>query len=153
MAQKRYNRNAIAELVERGYHNRHIAIIMGCHEDTIAVVRKTIYKFEPTLKFLSTEQKKRMLVLDKLMRLKPLELKWGSNDYYYITILRFLLVPKETIKSLYKAAPQQQVAMACRELAPKLQELDYKLLSVTSEEYELFVHACYCIIGDPTKWK
>ena len=148
-----YNRNAIAELVRRGYKTRHIAIIMGCHEDTAARLIKQMQDVEPTLKFLTTEQKKRMYVLDKCLRLKPLCIKWCSNDYYFITLLRFLLVPKDIIKAIYKAAPQIQVAQACKEVAPKLKSLDFHLLEITSEEYELFVFACYRVINDPTKWR
>lgn len=148
-----YNKNAIVELCNRGYHNRHIAIVMGCGEDTIARIRKQKESIEPTLKFLSVEQKQRLLVLDKLLRLKPLEQKWSSNDYYYITILKFLLIPREQIYSIYKHAPQNRVAQAHRELAPKLQELDYTLLGITSEEYKQFIIGCYKVIGDPAKWK
>lgn len=153
LANPKYNRNAIAELLRRGYHSRHIAIVFECNEKSLQLVCKTMEEVEPTLRFLSIEQKKRLYVLDKCLRLKPLGHKWSSNEYYYITLLRFLLVPKETIKTIYKTAPQRQVAIACRELAPKLKELDYRLLGVTSEEYELFVRACYNLTGDPTKWK
>lgn len=148
-----YNKNAIAELCNRGYHNRHIAIVMGCIEETIERVRKEKDFIEPTLKFLSIEQKQRLFVLDKMLQLKPLEKKWGSNDYYYITILKFLLIPREQIYEIYKRAPLKHVAQAHREKAPKLQLLDYTLLGVTSEEYKQFIIGCYKVIGDPTKWK
>ena len=153
MATITYNKNAIVELAARGYHPRHISIIMGCHEDTACRILKNSESIEPTLKFLSLEQKKRMYVLDKCLRLRPLCMKWCSNDYYFITLLRFLLIPKETIKAIYKSAPQAQVAQACKEVAPKLKLLDFHLLDITSEEYELFVAACYRVINDPTKWR
>lgn len=149
----KYNRNAIAELTNRNYKARHIAIIMGCHEDIAASLMRTTTEEEPTLRFLTTDQKKRMYVLDKCLRQKPLCMKWNSNDYYFITLLRFLLVPKDTIKEMYKAAPQAQVAQACKEKSPKLQDLDFHLLDINSEEYQMFVLACYRIINDPTKWR
>ena len=148
-----YNKNAIVELSNRGYHNRHIAIVMSCVEDTVARTLKERDFIEPTLKFLSFEQKQRLLVLDKLLRLKPLGKKWCSDDYYYITILKFLLVPREQIYSIYKHAPQNRVAQAHRELAPKLQLLNYTLLGVNSEEYKQFIIGCYKVIGQPSKWK
>lgn len=149
----RYNKNAIVELYNRGYHNRHIAIVMGCVEDTVARIIKEKDNIEPTLKFLAFEQKQRLYVLDKMLQLKPLEKKWGSNDYYYITILKFLLIPREQIYDIYKHAPLKHVAQAHREKTPILQLLDYTLLNITSEEYKQFIVGCYKIIGDSTKWK
>lgn len=149
-----YNRNAIAELIERGYHNRHIAIVMGSCEDAIVKAKKTMQNVEPTLQFLTHTQKQRLLVLDRLLELKkPIEVKWGSNDYYYITILKFLLVPRTTIVNIYKHAPQAQVARAYKKSAPMFSSFDYTLLGVNSEEWFEFVAACYKIIGDSTKWE
>lgn len=150
---KTINRCAIAELVNRGYHNRHVAIVMGCSEDMVLRIKKEEGIVEPTLKFLTHEQKQRLLVVDKLLELKPVSRKWCSNDYYYITILKFLLVPREAIYEIYKGAPMRQKAMAHKENAPLLKKFDYTCLGVNSEEWGLFVIECYKILGAPDKWK
>ena len=148
-----YNYNAIAELLARGYHNRHIAIVMNCHEDSVLRISKVLDKTEPTLKFLTRQQKQRLFVLDKLLELKPITLKWSSNDYYYITILRFLLVPREKIMTMYKGAPQIQVSRAYRKNVPVFSLFDYTTIGVNSEEWFEFVSSCYRMIGDPTRWE
>ena len=148
----KHNKNAIVELHNRGYHNRHIAIIMGASENTIHRILKAKDEIEPTLQFLKREQKQRLFVLDKLLALKPVSPRWCSNDYYYITILKFLLIPRETIYQTYKAAPQRQKAQAYRENSPQLKKFDYSCLGVNSEEWGLFVLECYKILGDPLKW-
>ena len=126
---------------------------MNAAEDTIYRALKTKDAVEPSMAFIKKEQKQRLYVLDKLLALKPVSKRWGSNDYYYITILKFLLIPRETIYEMYKAAPQRQKAQAHKEKAPILQKFDYSCLGINSEEWELFVQACYKVIADPSKWK
>jgi hypothetical protein len=150
---KKYNYSTIAELGERGYHIRHIAIVIGCVEDTVRKVLKKSNSIEHTLKFITYEQKQRLLVLDKLLQLKPVRPKWSSDDYHYVSILKFLLVPRETIYELYKHAPMEQLAKAHRQLSPKFKLFDYTCIGITSEEWNLFVASCYFIIGDITKWR
>ena len=139
--------------MQRGYHNRHIAIIMGCSEETIFRIKKTISHTEPTLKFLNFKQKQRFLVLDKILQLKPIGAKWCSDDYYYITILKFLLIPRTEVVKIYKHAPQAQVAQAYKKSNPMLSAFDYTKIGVNSEEWFEFVSACYKIIVDSTKWE
>lgn len=148
-----YNRNGIIELLNRGYSKKQVAIVFGCIEETIAKVSKSDNEIEPTLKFLSLKEKQRLLVLDRLLSLKPVSTKWNENCYYYITILKFLGFNREQILSIYPKAPQKQVAQACKERSPIFCKFDYSWLKVNTEEWIAFVEACYKIIGDATKWR
>ena len=139
-------------LKEQGYHNRHICIIMNCHEQELRQMLKSP-AIESTLKFITPEEKIRLYVLDKILQLKPVSLKWCSDDYYYITILKFLLVPRETIYLIYKSAPHIPVAQAHKEKSPIFQPFDYAKLNISLSEYKLFVQACYKYINDPTMWR
>ena len=105
------------------------------------------------MKFLTIEQKQRWYVLQKLLALKPVSPRWSNDDYYYISILKFLLVPRETVYDIYKHAPLKSVAKAYKEKSPFFKKFDYSLLGVTSDEYKNFVLGCYHIINDPTKWR
>lgn len=148
---RQYNSNAIIELYKRGYHKKHIAIIMGCKECTVEWNLKNAIISEGSLKYLTDAQKHTLFVFDKIFIKKPISTKWDSNCYFHITILKFLSMPKNDIKEIYKFAPQKNVAQACHEKAPKLSSFDYNSLGVTSEEWRDFVRSCYIFIGDIEK--
>lgn len=147
------NKNAVMELYNRGYQSRHIAIVMGCKKSTLFNVTRVKQITEPTLKFLNKQQKQRLFVLDKLLELKLVSTKWCSNDYYYITILRFLHIPKDTIRNMYKSAPQVPLARALREKSPYLGQFDYTVLGINSEEWFEFVAASYKVMRDSDRWR
>ena len=126
---------------------------MGATEKTIKKIIKNLDNVEPTLKFLNYEQKQALMVLERILQLKPTGLKWSSNEYYFITILKFLLVPRTTIYDMYKSAPLVQVAQAYHELAPKFQLFNYQTLGITLDEYKVFVRNCYNLISDKSKWR
>ena len=149
---KKLNYNTIHYLLEQGYKPRHVAIVMNCVEHTVKNIRKTKEVIEITNKFMTKEEKQRLFVLNKFLQLKPIESKLSSNNYYFITVLKFLMIPRDTVVDIYKFAPQKYVAQAYKEKAPKFQQLDYKLLGITQEEYNLFVLASYNVIGDVLNW-
>lgn len=136
-----------------GYTRRHICIIMDCSPPVYNVFRKSSESVEPTLKFMTEEQKTRMYVLQKFLQLKPVSPKWDSNEYYYVTILQFLRVPKDYLRTLYKSAPRAQLAQALRQKTPSFQKFNYAALGITLDEYRLFVAACYHVIGDFTEMR
>ena len=149
-----FNRNAVIELHYRGYRPRHIAIVMGCSERVVErLVNTNEGQHEPGLDFLTQEQKQRLYVLDKLLILQRLTPKFVNYDYCYITILKFLQVPRETVYNLYKNCPIRRVANAYKEKAPFLQQFEFEQLGINSEEWGVFVCACYKILCDPEKWK
>ena len=149
-----YNRNAIIELHNRNYNTVQIAIVMGCCEEVVSeVLKHNEEQYESTLDFLTLEQRQRLYVLDKLLLLRRKTKKFVNYDYCYITILKFLRIPREVLYDLYKNSPIRRVANAHRERSPLLQQFDYELLGANSEEWHLFVCACYKIIGDPAKWR
>jgi hypothetical protein len=152
MRPKTYNPCTIQYLHEQGYHPRHIAIVIGCCEDHAALLVKD-NNVESTFKFATTEEKKRLYVLDKFLQIRRMAQKWCSDDYYYITILRFLLVPRDTIYSLYRGIPHKYYSNAYKEKSPIFVPFDYTLLNITAEEYKLFVASCYNILGKPEKWR
>lgn len=139
-------------LAGRGYKIRHIAIIMKRTDREINLFLSNPC-LESTLKFMTQEQKTILYVINKLLQLKPISQQWCSDDYYYITILKFLLVPRETIYEIYKRAPRIQVARAHKEKSPFFRPFDYTKLGITLDEYKTFVNACYHYINDPTKWR
>ena len=147
------NYNTVKYLRDNNYHPRHIAIILHCSESGLYKVKIENRCAESTNKFMTKEERQRMYVLNKFLQLKPIEPKWSSNNYYFITVLKFLLIPRDTVVDIFKFAPLKYVAQAYKERAPKLKLLDYTLLSVNEEEYKLFMAACYNVIGDPLKWR
>ena len=147
------NGNAIIELLNRGYSVKHVCIILGCIDKYIWPILKYKERFEPTIKFLTQEQKQSMYVLDTFLELKPASLKWDKNCYYHITILKYLGVPRDVIYDLYKSAPLRQVALAHKERYPIFQSFDFHCFGLTAAEYESFVRGCYIQLKNPEKWR
>lgn len=152
MRPKTYNVSTARYLYEQGYHPRHIAIVLGCCEDRAAILVKE-NNIESTFKFATTDEKKRLYVLNKFLQLKRMAPKWCSDDYYYITILKFLLTPRDVIYDMYRGTPHRYYSNAYKEKSPFFAPFDYSLLGVTAEEYRLFVASCYNILGKPDKWR
>ena len=148
----KYCASTAIALKEQGYLTRYICIIMNCDYKQALHMLKAPHT-ESTLKFITTEEKVRLYVLNKILQLKPVSQKWCSDDYYYITMLKFLLIPRETIYSIYKSAPRIPVAQAHKEKSPIFKPFDYTKLGITLNEYKLFVSACYKYINDPTEWR
>lgn len=152
MRKKTFNPSTALYLHEQGYHPKHIAIVLGCCVDRAAILIKDD-NIEKTFKFATPEEKKRLFVLDKFLQLKRMAPKWCSDDYYYITILRFLLVPRDVIYGMYRGTTHRYYSNAFKEKYPMLSSFDYSLLNVTAEEYKLFVASCYNILGSSDKWR
>ena len=126
----------------------------SCEDRTELLLREVdLSSIEPTLKFLTEEQKQRLYVLDKLLTLRRQTKKFVNYDYCYITILKFLQVPREIIYDFYSNCSIRRVANAYRERSPLLKQFDYTLLGINSEEWLNFQCSCYEIIGDVTKWR
>lgn len=142
----------ILALAEQGYKLRHIAIITRRKEKDIKPIL-TNPTIESTLKFITEEQKTILYVINKILQLKPVSQRWCSDDYYYITILKLLQVPREVVYDIYKKAPRVQVARAYKEKSPFFQPFNFTKLDITLDEYKVFVNACYYYINDPTKWR
>lgn len=143
--------STIKYLKEQGYRKMYIAIVMGIPALGYSYKIKELEYVESTNKFMTKEQKIRLYVLNKFLQLKPVCVKWDSNDYYYVTILNFLQIPHDTIRSIYKHAPTIPLAKALKTYSPRFQDFNYSLLDITLEEYKLFVTSCYHFIGDFTK--
>jgi hypothetical protein len=121
---------------------------MGCEKKVPLRLIKQISAIEPNLKFITKEQKQRMFVLDKLLESKAVDVKWGSQTYYHVTILKFLQLPKEYIKTIYPRAPIKSFSQAIKEKSPFLKLFDYTALGINSEEWQNFVLSCYKYIND-----
>lgn len=147
----KYNHNVVFALLERGYSIKQTAIIVGCCKDSIYKI-KSMPNIEPSLKYITHEQKQRWYVLNKLLELKPISNKWSHKDYVYITILKFLQIPRDVIYKIYSYAPLHQVANAYKEKSPLLKEFSYADKKINSEEWQNFVLSCYNILHYPEKW-
>ena len=63
-----YNYSTIFYLFQQGFHPRHVAIIMNASQEHIERIKKTNNPVEITNKFITKEQKQRMLVLQRFLQ-------------------------------------------------------------------------------------
>ena len=97
----------IKELIEKGYKDKHICMIVPCNQPYVSkiksgMIQSHVKKEKDEEVTMDSRQKRRLDALNKILLLPELMTSTISEeDKRYIHLLKFLMVDKEEIYNLY----------------------------------------------------
>lgn len=132
----------IKYLYSIGLPQKHIQIITNANQAYISkVINEKIRVAAQADPILSTEEATRLLVLQKILQLKPLPDQKGltDQDRCYIRLLRLLMVDKEDIEHLYDEVSKTTLANIGRNDKIDIRNFNSALLDIPYIDYLDFI--------------
>lgn len=125
-----------------GLKQKHIQIITGANQAYISkVINEKIRAKTKIDPILTNQEALNLLVLAKLLKLKPLpeQESLTEQDRCYIRLLKLLMVDKKDIENLYNKVSKIRLADIGRNKDIDLHKFDSTLLDIPPEDYLSFI--------------